>query len=86
MSRHLNLYENVQVKYHFPVILFLFIFNTFTTSVIGTSVHVYLISVSCFPILNGLYIQTLQKLLYNISDLANLDTKRNSIQNYHATL
>ena len=85
MPRHLNLYQIVQVKYHFPVIIFLF-FLILLLPVIGTSVHVYLISVGCFPILNGLYIQTLQKPLYNISDLTNLDPKLNSIQNYHATL
>ena len=71
---------------------FLLLFNTFTTSIIGTSnsllltVHCYVYSVGCFPILNGIYIQTYQKRLCNISDLTNLDSKFNSIQNYHATL
>ena len=65
---------------------FFILFNNFATSVIGTSVHVYLASVGCFPILIGLYIQTLQKPLNNISDLTSLDPKLNSIQNYHETL
>ena len=84
MLRHLNLYQIVQVKYHCDS--FFILFNTFATSIIGTSVHVYLSSVGYFPILNVLYIQTLQKPLNKISDLTNLDPKLNSIQNYHATL
>ena len=65
---------------------FFILFNNFATFVIGTSVHVYLASVGCFPIPIGLYIQTLEKPLNNIRDLTSLDPKLNSIQNYHATL
>ena len=81
-----KLLSNCSGQVSFSSDSFFILFNTFAISVIGTSIHVYLTSVGCFPILNGLYIQTLQKPLYNISDLTNLDPKLNYIQNYHATL
>ena len=60
-----NFISNCSGQIYFSSDSFFLFFNTFTTSIIGTSnsllltEHCYLYYVGCSPILNGIYIQTL---------------------------